>query len=84
MLSTVAFGAAQGGNRAALVGRARADLSEAGLETDYVDIVDPETFLASEPLREPLLAVAAVRLGSTRLIDNRWVCGPSAFEGCPR
>jgi pantoate--beta-alanine ligase len=37
---------------------------------DYVDLVDPETF---EPVRSPRdggLLVAAVRLGSVRLIDN--------------
>ena len=47
------------------------------LECDYVDVVDPDTF---EPILEladaPALAIGAVRVGVTRLIDNRWIARP--------
>jgi pantoate--beta-alanine ligase len=47
-----------------------AELNEAGVDVEYLSLVDPETM---EPLRElkgNALAVVAARLGSTRLIDN--------------
>lgn len=37
---------------------------------DYVELVDPETLRPLDPLRPPLLAALAVRIGRTRLIDN--------------
>ena len=45
-------------------------LEEAGVDVEYLSLVDPETM---EPLRElhrDALAVIAARVGSTRLIDN--------------
>jgi pantoate--beta-alanine ligase len=42
----------------------------AGAELDYLQLVDPETFLAPTDLRRDLLLVGAVRVGKTRLIDN--------------
>jgi pantoate--beta-alanine ligase len=42
----------------------------AGAEPDYLQLVDPETFLAPTDLRRDLLLVGAVRVGKTRLIDN--------------
>ena len=53
-----------------LAGRVRRELEAAGLEVDYVDVVDPATM---EPVAEahPGSALAAaVRVGKTRLIDN--------------
>lgn len=58
---------------------ARAALEEAGLDVDYLDIVDPDTFAPAASLAPatsygvPVLAVAAVRVGRTRLLDNRWI-----------
>jgi pantoate--beta-alanine ligase len=50
--------------------------SERGLETDYVALIDPDTFDDLDPsanaVRQALLAVAG-RVGSTRLIDNESV-----------
>ncbi len=37
---------------------------------DYAAVVDPVSFKALESLESPGLAVLAVRLGTTRLIDN--------------
>jgi pantoate--beta-alanine ligase len=48
----------------------RAVLAAAGVDVEYLSLVDPETM---EPLREldkDALAVVAARVGSTRLIDN--------------
>jgi pantoate--beta-alanine ligase len=40
------------------------------IEIDYLRLVDPETFEAPADLDRDLLAVGAIRLGRTRLIDN--------------
>ncbi len=49
---------------------------ESGVDTDYVALVDPDTFEAlddrAHAARQGVLAVAA-RVGSTRLIDNEYV-----------
>ncbi|WP_304323932.1 pantoate--beta-alanine ligase [Corynebacterium frankenforstense] len=48
---------------------ARAELAAAeGVELDYLEVVDPATFTADP---EGTLALGAVRVGGTRLIDNR-------------
>jgi pantoate--beta-alanine ligase len=55
---------------AALLEAAREALSAAGVEPEYVALVDPETLEPCPALaRESLLAVAA-RIGEVRLIDN--------------
>lgn len=41
-----------------------------GITVDYLDLVDPVTFLPPDDLDRPLLLVGAVRVGPTRLIDN--------------
>jgi pantoate--beta-alanine ligase len=54
----------------ALLDAARQAMLEAGVEPEYVALVDPETLEPRETLaRETLLAVAA-RIGEVRLIDN--------------
>ena len=45
-------------------------VSRPAFEIDYLRIVDPGTFRAAETRERELLAVGAVRLGRTRLIDN--------------
>ena len=40
-------------------------------ETEYVEIVSPENLQPVSPRDESVLAVVAVRVGSTRLIDNQ-------------
>ncbi|WP_193509405.1 pantoate--beta-alanine ligase [Cryobacterium sp. BB736] len=46
--------------------------AQRGLDVDYFEFVDPETFLAvGDGYRGEALAIVAARVGSTRLIDNR-------------
>ncbi|MDK1360538.1 pantoate--beta-alanine ligase [Arthrobacter sp. zg-Y1219] len=58
--------------------------TEALVELDYFDIVDPQTLqplpAGSGPLRKPALALLAARIGSVRLIDNLPLA-PAAGEG---
>ena len=46
-------------------------LSHPGTQIDYVKPADPETLETVETIRGPLLVALAVRVGGTRLIDNR-------------
>lgn len=41
-----------------------------GVQADYLRLVDPNTFRAPEDLHRDLLLVGALRVGTTRLIDN--------------
>lgn len=60
----------------ALAARGRERLEAAGLGVDYLSVVDPASFAPQARLgTEPVLAVATVRCGSTRLLDNRWLLG---------
>jgi pantoate--beta-alanine ligase len=63
-----ALRAAADAGRDQAAARATAVLREAGIEPEYVAVVDPETFTPATNGRA-LIAVAA-RVGSTRLIDN--------------
>ena len=45
---------------------------ESGVDVDYVELVDPDTFLpVSDRYSGPVTAIVAARVGTTRLIDNR-------------
>src|SRR3954447_10548045 len=68
---TAAAGAAHGGATATAVREsALGELRAAGVEPEYLALVDPETFPpGDDPHRDVLVAVAA-RVGATRLIDN--------------
>jgi pantoate--beta-alanine ligase len=44
--------------------------SQPGVETDYAEIVDAETFEPAMTLRKACYALIAARVGGTRLIDN--------------
>ncbi|HVT44269.1 MAG TPA: pantoate--beta-alanine ligase [Thermoanaerobaculia bacterium] len=44
--------------------------SDPEIVLDYLTVVDPETFLPPEDLDRDLLLAGAVRIGTTRLIDN--------------
>jgi pantoate--beta-alanine ligase len=48
----------------------REELERAGLTVDYVEVVDPESMVRLDRARPGAAIAAAVRLGSTRLIDN--------------
>jgi pantoate--beta-alanine ligase len=68
--------AADGAGPGGIIAAAREVLDrENGVETDYVALVDPDTFDdvdAGGTVRQAVLAVAA-RVGATRLIDNEYV-----------
>ena len=45
-------------------------MDEAGARVDYIGLADPETMCPVETVQSPVLALAAIFAGSTRLIDN--------------
>lgn len=54
-----------------IVARMQSVLTEAGIsEIDYVTLADPSTLAPVESVLAPTLALIAVRVGNTRLIDN--------------
>jgi pantoate--beta-alanine ligase len=58
-------------NVSTILGAARAELDEAGVLTEYLQIVNPDTLLPMTIIDGPALALVAARIGSTRLIDNQ-------------
>lgn len=46
------------------------DLTAAGFDVDYFELVHAETLVTEHNLAVPLRLIAAARLGSTRLLDN--------------
>lgn len=72
-LDAAAIAVAAGERDAAkLAADARAGLLAAGVEPEYFALVDPETFAAVDVIdRQPVRALVAARVGSTRLIDNQ-------------
>ncbi len=58
-----------------LLATARAML-EAPLAWDYLDVVDPMTFAACDPIALPAIVLAVAKAGVTRLLDNVPVAGP--------
>jgi len=70
-LQAAARAAAAGERDAATVrAAALAAMRSHGVEPDYFEFVDPDTFSALLVLNGRTLAVVAARIGSTRLIDN--------------
>ena len=62
---------ASAGAQAVLTAAQKILLGEPGLAVDYVAVVDPHTFAPIRPGQAgPALIVAAVTVGTTRLIDN--------------
>lgn len=53
-----------------LLACARSVLAQAGIEPEYLALVDPSTLEPLEHLDRPALLALAARVGSTRLIDN--------------
>jgi pantoate--beta-alanine ligase len=49
---------------------AREELAARGIEPEYLDIVDPETFTSVAQIDAPVLVAVAARVGRARLIDN--------------
>jgi len=58
-------------NVGTIVEAARAELDDAHVLTEYLQIVNPDTLLPMTTINGPALAVVAARIGSTRLIDNQ-------------
>jgi pantoate--beta-alanine ligase len=54
----------------ALARQAREELERAGFTVDYVEVVDPESMRRLDALSPAATLAAAVRIGTTRLIDN--------------
>jgi pantoate--beta-alanine ligase len=74
-LDDVVRACARGEHDAAqLLALARESLEAAGLGIDSLAVVDPEGFAPVPRLGAgPSLLIATVRVGSTRLLDNRWL-----------
>lgn len=53
--------------------RGLAELRDAGLEPDYLALVDPQGLEPLERLDEEFLALVAARIGTTRLIDSELI-----------
>jgi pantoate--beta-alanine ligase len=50
-----------------------AELTEAGVEPEYFELVSSDTFSPVERVHGDVLAVVAARVGATRLIDNETI-----------
>jgi len=55
---------------AAVISRARSELTLANVEPDYLELVSADTLAPVQRIDGDVLAVVAARVGSTRLIDN--------------
>lgn len=52
----------------------RQQLIDAGVDSiDYATIADPQTLDTNDPIKLPVIALIAVHVGKTRLIDNRLI-----------
>jgi len=61
-----------------IVAAARAELtSTPGIELEYFELVDPETFSPVARVDREVVAVVAARAGAIRLIDNQPIPVPS-------
>lgn len=67
--------AVEAGERQSAVvrGRALAQLTEAGVEPEYFELVGAQTLIPVERIDGEVLAVVAARVGTTRLIDNETI-----------
>ena len=61
---------------AAARARALAELSEAGLEPEYLELVSAEDLTPVQQINGKVLAIVAARVGDTRLIDNELIQQP--------
>jgi pantoate--beta-alanine ligase len=50
--------------------QALAELTQAGVEPEYFELVSPDTMVPVQQIEGDVLAVVAARVGTTRLIDN--------------
>jgi pantoate--beta-alanine ligase len=77
--------ALESGERDPLAGRrlGLAELSAAGIEPEYLELVDITTLAPVARIGEEILAVVAARIGATRLIDNELIEVPSVSAKDP-
>jgi pantoate--beta-alanine ligase len=70
--SLAAAAASEADRTSALIAAREVLNDESGIDVDYVELVDPATFLpVPDDYRGPATAIVAARVGTTRLIDNR-------------
>jgi pantoate--beta-alanine ligase len=69
-LGVAARAIAKGEDVAAVLDDARSALGAAGFEVDYVELADAESLTPAPAPDRPRRLLAAVRMGTTRLIDN--------------
>jgi pantoate--beta-alanine ligase len=62
---------------------ARAAVQAAGVELEYLELVDPETLVSVPALDDEVRAVIAARVGTTRLIDNTLIKAPRRARHTP-
>ena len=72
-LSQMQFAVSPGASREALRDAGHPVLAAADVEVEYLDVVDPATMVPIESLNAPALAIGVIRIGKTRLLDNRWL-----------
>ena len=65
----------------ALAAAAREHLEAAGLEPEYVEVVDPDDLQRVELAEHDAVCAIAAYAGETRLIDNAPLAGPSSLRG---
>lgn len=53
------------------------ELRKAGIEPDYIELAEPDTFEPVTSIDRDVLALIAARLGETRLIDNQLLRPPA-------
>jgi len=69
-LRQAAVAIAEGAAAAGSLAQAQAKLADAGMQTDYLALVDAQTLVPLQSLAQPARILAAARLGSVRLLDN--------------
>ncbi len=69
-----------------LVAVARTELEAAGIEPEYLELVDAESLVPVSTVTGDILMLVAARVGSTRLIDNQLLsfARPGSGMGQPR
>jgi len=72
-----------GADPASALSTGHAVLERAGLDVEYLSLVDPETMQPLRELHGDALAVVAARVGTTRLIDNVLITTPAGAVAAP-
>jgi pantoate--beta-alanine ligase len=72
-LSEMQFATSSTVHRDALRATGLAILQAAAVEVEYLDVVDPATMVPIDRLDAAALAIGVIRVGETRLLDNRWM-----------